>query len=276
MNDPYERASRILWTVLVTLGLCAPRTAIPADTGILYGVRVANQSAVFRLLDLASVQPAEERGNLPLAAEERVTAIFQNPDRSVGLVRTSTRQQATLRAAIRLVGLPERLIDTANTQVSGLDSSHALSSLLTSQAGPSYALVSHYSDTPRFWVARVDPLLNRVTLLNMPLNPSARYAHLTQCPDGSIYTSTMLPQRDVRLIRLDIARSAVTPMSQLRIDGEPMDGELAGIACGPAGDLYVLSNAGNAPVNWLYRVDLVTGALTKLREFDVDRITFVR
>jgi hypothetical protein len=247
-----------------------------ADEGVLYGVRVVDQKLVFKALDLASSRPPRERGSLPLAAEERVTAIFQNRDRSIGVVRTLTRQQSNLRALVRMVGIPERLIDVSGAQLSGIDSSYAISSLLVPLAGSPIGLISHYTDTPRFWLANVDMVASQISLLNLPLHPSARYAHLTQCPDGAIYTTTMLPQRDIRLVRIDLARLAVTPLDQLRLNDQLMDGNLFGLACSPTGQLYALSDADSAIVNWLFKVDIATGRLAKLREFDVDRIVFVR
>ena len=138
-------------------------------------------------------------------------------------------------------------------------------------------MISHYSDTLPFWLANINLTNGQVTMLdNIALDPNRRYSDLTQCPDGTIYSISRAPQWDVRLVKLDIAARTVTLLIQPMLDGSPIYAELSSLACSPSGQLYGLADPRSSGINSIFAIDLSTGALTRIREFDVDRMVFVR
>ena len=246
------------------------------DAGVLYGMRAVNGQLIVRSLDLASSEPAQDRGKLSEQAGERLTALFQNKDRGVGVIRTSINAKSARRASIRMVGIPNKPIDMSAADVTGLSSSDSISSVLIPISGPPIALVAHYSDTPRFWLANVNLGSGQVTLLNTALDPRTRYSHLTQCPNASIYAVSMAPQYDVRLVQFDLTKQTVTRLGHLLVKDRVSQVELQGLACAPSGQLYALSDPDHSGTNSVFRIDIATGNMIWLTEFDVDRMIFVR
>jgi hypothetical protein len=259
---------------LFCIGLVS--TAVHADSGVLYGVRANAGTLTFRMLDLSSTQGPADKGSLTDTSSERLAGIFQNPDRGVGVMRTSRLDATVRKSGVRMAGVPGLVVDASSWDIGGLASSYAISSIFVPAAGAPIALVSHYSDTPPFWLTNVDLATGAVTLLPVRLEKPVRYSHLTQCPDASIYAIAVAPQDEVRLVRMDLSTGLVTRMGRLQLNGNPLRGNVHDLACGPTGGFYVLSDVQHAGSNALYALDAATGALTWIRDFDVDRVTFVR
>ena len=155
---------RVVRAIAVTaLILCQAGRGSAEDSGVLYGVRVLDQQLVFRSVDLAGSGPELQLGRLQQPAEERLTAIFQNKDRGIGLIRTSVKEQSSRRALVRMVGIPERVVDASAWEIAGLSSTYAISSIVIPDSGLPIALISHYSDTPAFWLATIDLASSRVS-----------------------------------------------------------------------------------------------------------------
>ena len=275
MREMKQYRVAMWYGVFVTMGVLSAGTVHGQDTGVLYGVRAQNGQLLARSLDLSSSRPALERGKLTLAPDERLDAVFQNKDRSIGVLRTSTNAQSSRRALVRMIGIPEHMIDVSAGNVAGLSSPYGASSLLIPLSGAPLALVSHYSDTLPFWLANVDLSSGRVTVLEMPLDRKTRYSHLAQCPDGKIYAVSIAPQWNIRLVRLDIEALSVTQLSPLTIAGLPLRAPPRDLACGPTGQLYALADD-RAGSRSIYRLDIASGSLTLIAPFDVDRMVFVR
>jgi hypothetical protein len=246
------------------------------DSGVLYGVKAANGQLIGRTLDLSSGDPVQERGKLGLPADERLDALFQDRDRSIGVVRTTTKAQSNRRALVRKIGIPERLVDASAADIAGLPKSQSISSLLIPHAGAAIALIAHYTDTLPFWLASVDLSSGQVTRIDLPLDSKTRYSHLTQCHDSSIYAVSIAPQWNIRLVRLNLAAREVEQFPALNLTGTPLRAQVFDLACGPGGQLYVLSQASRTGDRSVFRVDLETGAMTFVAAFDVDRMVFVR
>jgi hypothetical protein len=261
--------------VLVACG-CAV-AAHAADSGTLYGVAVSDNALIVRSLNLADSRPAREHGKFARQADERLAAIFQNQDRSLGLVRTSTKKGSTRRALVSAAGTPEAIVAGSDWEASGLPATSAISSLLVPATGPAIALVGHYSDTPPYSLVTLNLQPGQTSVAStLKLNPVARYAHLTQCPDGSIYATSLAPQWDPQLVRVDLAKQQVTLLKELALDGKSLRNDVRDLACAPSGKLYALADPAYSGTNWLFALDPNAGALTRVRKFDVERITFAR
>jgi hypothetical protein len=103
-----------------------------------------------------------------------------------------------------------------------------------------------------------------------------RFGHLTQCSGGGVYAISLAPQSEVRLVRFELDTLLVKKLAQLQFNDEPIRQDVSDLACGPSGQLYALSDLKSPGVNAVYRVDIETGTLTWVRDFDVDRFVFVK
>ena len=51
------------------------------------------------------------------------------------MIRTSVREQATRRALVRMVGIPERLVDASLSEITSLASAYSVSSIVVPISG---------------------------------------------------------------------------------------------------------------------------------------------
>jgi hypothetical protein len=174
-----------------------------------------------------------------------------------------------------MIGVPEHMVDASTAVLAGLSSGEAISGVVIAKSGHPVALVGRYTDTPPFWLGNVDFASGQVDRLDVPLDPNKRYSQLTQCPDGTIYTTSVAPEWDVRLVRLDLSAGNITPLNRLQFNNQPLRAIIRSIACGPSGILYALSDPTNSGTNSLFRVEIATGKLDPILKFDVDRMVFV-
>jgi hypothetical protein len=266
------------WFALLTSYSVACTALVQAaELDSLYGIKALGQQLVVRSLEVDSSLPVHERARLPHQRQERLSAIFQNKDRSIGVLSTSTNPDSTRRALVRIAGVPELVSDVSGWEVAGLASSEAISSFLIPMSGPPIALVAHYSDTAPFSVATINFQNGQATAVKMfQLDRHARYARLTQCPNGTIYATSLAQQWDVQLVQMNIAKQTVSPLAELSVYGKPLHGDVFDLACAPSGELYALADPTFSRVNSLFKVNLLTGEMTWVRLFDVDRMIFVQ
>jgi hypothetical protein len=150
---------------------------------------------------------------------------------------------------------------------------------LVPASGPPIAFIAHYSDTPPFSLATLDLQPGRATIQKtVKLNPQTRYGHLTQCPGGTVYATSVAYNEagDVRIVQVNVDKQQVTPLTKLTINGEPLRNDVRDLACAPSGQLYALADPDHSGTNSLFAASLTTGAMKWDRKFDVDRMTFVR
>lgn len=244
------------------------------DSGWLYGVKMSKKEIVARSLVLGSPQPVKELGKLGKADDERISGVFQNTDRSVGLLGTSTKLKSDKHSLVRVIGIPQLVIDASSDDIDGLASAYALSSIAVPLTGLPLALVA--SDTPPFWLANVDLNSGRVSILNVPLSPKRSYSHLTHCPNGNVYAVSAAPQWDVRLVQFDLARRLVISLNEFKFNGLALHFTIADLACNPSNQLYALADIDHSGIATVLRVDTANGNLTWVTKFDVNRMVFVR
>jgi hypothetical protein len=250
--------------------------ASAADSGVIFGVRIENGQLVIRSLDLGGSLAVKEHGKFPQPTEQRLAAVFQDKDRSIGVLYASTNTKVTRRVRIQSVGPPERVMDVSASDATGLAPFEALSSVLIPSSGPSTGLVSHFSDTPPFSLVTVNLQPAQVIILKrVQLDPEVRYAHLTKCPDGAVYATALAPQYDTHLVQLDVDKQTVARLVALKHNGENLSKDVRDLACGPSGQLYALHDPDYSGTNSLFRITLATGEMTAIQKFAVDRMAFV-
>jgi len=188
---------------------------------------MVDKQLIVRSLDLANPQAVQERGKLNQQNGERLNGVFQSADRSINVLRTATARGAPLRALVRNIGIPGVITDAAERAIGGLSSTEAISSLLFPISGPPVALVAHYSDTPPFSLVILQPGPQWIVTTRKKLEADARYGHLTQCPDGSVYATSMEPEAHPRLVQIDLHKSAVVPVHEIAFNGVSLQNDVA-------------------------------------------------
>ena len=243
---------------------------------MLYGVKDVGGLLVVRSLDLSN-STVQQRGALAHAGTERVSAIFQGRDRSLNVVRISTKRDVGHRTLIHRIGVPEMITDATSRLLTGLDATQSVSGLFIPNSGPAIALIAHYTDTPPFSFATLDLQSWKASALHSPgLNPTVRYGHLTKCPDGSMYASTRKIEQNVHLVRIRLDEATTHQVVELTLYGRALRNDVSDLACAPSGELYALADPQYAGTNSVFAVNLATGVLTPVQAFDVERMVFIR
>src|SRR5215207_3582222 len=112
-------------SLLSAVALGWPQWAAAQEGGRLYGIRASGSHLIVRSLDIEGFRTVDERGKLPRAADERLAAIFQSRDRAMGMIRVKSPASSSRRALVRMLGLPERVMDVSTSDVAGLRSEYA-------------------------------------------------------------------------------------------------------------------------------------------------------
>ena len=275
MNKMIRGAISATCTVATAMSLCWSGIAIGQDTGVLYGVRGAKNQLALRALDLGSMQGVQEKGSLPQPAQQRLVAMFQSPDRGVGLVSTVIGAGMQQRSVVRMVGIPEHPVDASSHKLVNIPVAYAISSVIVPRSGAPLALLARHTDTPPFWLFNIELETGAMKAIDIALSVRTRYEHLTQCPAGAIYAVAVSAEWGTRLVQFDIERLSVTAVAKLQLDSSDHFA-LQDLACGPSGALYGLADVDHSGINSLLRVDTVTGKMTPFQKFDVERMVFVR
>jgi hypothetical protein len=253
-----------------------------AQTGVIYGVRDLGNRFVVRSLDLMDQGLAAEllTGNQP--AKERIRALFLLPDDRLALLRTNVvRNAQNDRSTIEILGDPlEGLAQqpSETIRIKDMPAMHASSAVTQSNIGSPQSLItllSHFTDTPPYSVGTIDLATAQVTTLPFQLPEEARFANLTQCPDGMSYaTSLGIQGGGTRLVRMEFELGRFTEVAKLHLEGKSLRDDLKSLTCSPSGELFALGDPTyRGGINSLFQVDPSTGDLTFIRVFDVDLIT---
>lgn len=268
--------ARFTTHTVLAAALLSASASMAADVGRLYGVKDVDGQMIVRTLDLATLK-IEEKARVAGSKSERLNGLFQRSDRSIGVLHTATSAGASNRGRLRMMGNADRVAASAGGEVAGLKDNWSVSSLLMRKGGEALALVSHYSDTPPFFLATVAANGKGMKVTSATaLNPVARFAHLTQCPDGAIYATSMAPQWDTRLVKIDAATKEVFLMAEFGYRGKSLRNDAWDLACAPSGRLYVLADPENAGTNSLFAVNADSGELSYVAPYDVRRMAFIK
>lgn len=268
--------ARFTTHTMLAAALLSAGTAMAADIGRLYGVKDGDGQMIVRTLDLATLK-IEDKARVAGGKGERLNGLFQRSDRSIGVLNTATGERAGNRGRLRMMGNADRVATSAGGEVAGLKENWSVSSLLMRKGGEALALVSHYSDTPPFFLATIAANGKGMKVTSATaLNPVARFAHLTQCPDGAIYATSMAPQWDTRLVKIDAATKEVFLMAEFSYRGKSLRNDAWDLACAPSGRLYVLADPESTGSNSLFAANAESGELTYVTAYDVRRMAFVK
>lgn len=254
---------------LATAILCPPAAAL---AGEIYGVSNTGGRYVIRAIDPDRPGTVRDVAALSGMGAGALQGLLQLPDRRIAVVRDS----AATRRELAVLGAPDQFAGIQTQLVTGIDPSLSLSQLLLGWGSRWYALLGAQKDRPPFSIGVLAAGTGGLSLVGtIALPEQARYANLTQCPDGTIYALSFAPQQDARLVRVQPDSGDVTDIAFVTFNAHRLNQDALGMTCDAAGRLYLLADPTHAGTPSLFGVDPTAGALTWVGYFPADRMTAV-
>jgi hypothetical protein len=247
-------------------------SAAPTGAGEIYGISDAGGRYVIRAID--PDRPATVRDVAALAGVGggQLHGLLQLPDRRIAVVRDGT----AARRELAVLGPPDQFAGIQTQTVTGIDPAASLSQLLLGWGSRWYALIGTQRDRPPFSIGVLAAGAGGFSLVStIALPAQARYANLTQCPDGSIYALSFAPQQDARLVRVQPDSGEVSQLTFVTFNTRRLGQDALGTTCDAAGRLFVLADPTRAGTPSLFALDPASGTLTWLGWFPADRMTAV-
>ncbi|MBE9017507.1 hypothetical protein IQ272_15455 [Chroococcidiopsidales cyanobacterium LEGE 13417] len=161
-------------------------------------------------------------------------------------------------------------ISRAEVTVSGLTPQQRLESLMVTPDGTLFGLVANKNGTPPVRLVEVNPNTGTFNV-RLSLPSDQKYSTLAICPNGTIYT-TAVANGATTLVRINLAQASVTPLVQLRLNNNSWGNGLQSLLCNNANQLIAFGAPRYIQPNALYTVDLSSGAMAKLVDFDAARV----
>lgn len=271
----------MLMIALAIIGIAAiGDTTFAQQSPLVYGVRVTAREIVLESLNLTNDQlqdPSVQTG-ITLEAKEQLSGFTLLADGAFALATAPTT--ASISGGVNL----SRLIFFVTSlqlqpvavfpELPGLAKNNTVESLLATQDGKLLSIVSLNQGTPPFTLATIDRNNGQVSSIPITLPQERRFSNLTQCPDGTIYVTSLGRSESTSLVQLDPQQGQLLSLQQLNFNNRPLSNDLASLACSPSNQLYALGNPSFQGTNSLFTVDVSTGVMSLVRPFAVDKITF--
>lgn len=192
----------------------------------------------------------------------------------------------------RLTVLEPSTVTTRTLTVSGLKKQDALESLAGTNDNRLVGLVVRKKGkgVARFVDVNIDTGQASFTD-RFKLPDTERFSTLTQCSDGTFYSTAIAPTGETTLVKLVPGQRQPIRLSQLSLDedalsqllGKGLVGDdptwyygLESLACSASGELFALGGPRYGSTNYLFKIDISNGVMSLLREFGVAKIAFVR
>lgn len=252
--------------------------AFAQESPLVYGVRATSGEVVLESLDLTNDQlQSNVQTGITLEANERLSGFTSLADGTFTLATAPTTAAvnggANLSRLISFVGSPQPQI-AVFSELPGLAKNNTIESLLATQDGKLLSILSLNQGTPPFSLATIDRNNGQVSPSSITLPPERRFSNLTQCPDGTIYLTSLGRSDSTSLVQLDLQQEQLISLPRLTFNNMPLSNDLAGLACSGSNQLYALSNPSFQGTNSLFTLDASTGVMSLVKPFAVDKITF--
>ncbi len=161
-----------------------------------------------------------------------------------------------------------------NVPLSGLSVQEKLDSLVSTSDGGLLGLVLKKNSTPPVRLVDIDIKTGQITTSSkVTLPDNQRFSNLTQCQDGTIYTTTIGVQGDTTIVRLDQQQKQLIPLPALSVNGKPWNNGLQSLVCSATNQLLVFGALRYVTPNSIYSVNTNDGTLSAIAQFNVSKIT---
>ena len=209
-----------------------------------------------------------------LEVGEQLTGLTSLADGTLVLAITpvSTSKKGDNPTRLTFLGTPSKTLT-----VSGLKKQEALESLLLTNDGSLLGLVVKKNASPPVRLVDINPQTGEISSKDKVILPgNQQFSNLAQCPDGKIYTTSVERDGSTNLVQLDLAQKKPITQAQLRFNNTVWIGGLNSLVCSPEGQLFAFGARWHESPKYLHTVDVSTGVMTRLRAFDVAKVTFAR
>ncbi len=160
-----------------------------------------------------------------------------------------------------------------NVSLSGLSLQEKLDSLVITSDGGLLGLVLKKNSTPPVRLVDIDIKTGLITTSSRVTLPNdQRFSNLTQCQDGTIYTTTVDLQGNTTIVMLDQQQKQLIPLPQLSVNGKAWNNGLQSLVCSATGQLLVLGALRYVTPNSIYGVNTNDGTLSAITQFNVSKI----
>ena len=250
---------------------------IPVHAAEIYGVEMVGDRYIVRVFDTDHAESVREVAALPAGIGEQLRGLVQLDDRRIALLRTIANGGESPRNELAVLGTPGQLTGVQRRDVYGLEPFMTLTQIFVAWGARYYGLVGLDNDRPPYQLVTFFSGSTAISKLNsVELPAHARYANLTQCPDGTIYASTLAPQQDTRLVTLNPETAQIIELSQLRLNERTVPSDIFGLTCDPKGRLYALADPTRLGTASLFAVDATNGTLRWLGYFRAHKMALVK
>ncbi len=294
-----QQAQPIYGISLASTNAATNRTTLA--TSQVTDVENTTPAIVLKSLDLST--GAESSNQLPANPVENVSTLLQTATKAIftdlgervkGLTAQSDGTLISATVTSSRQGDVNHLTFTnskssvlnRSLKASGFQNNSIIESLLFTKDNTLLTIFSLNGGTPPFDLGVIDTktgVLTNGAQLGLPQpNDRDRLSNLAQSPDGTIYATGLGGQGSVVLVQLDLVNKAtvtgrgkIITLFPLRFNGEGLGNDVFSLAFSPSGQLFALADPQYQGTNSLFTVDLQSGNLSLVRQFAVDKITFV-
>ncbi|MBW4596340.1 MAG: hypothetical protein KME46_26410 [Brasilonema angustatum HA4187-MV1] len=268
----------IATTTVAGFGYLGKRT-VAQTSSIIYGVRVPKTGQlVIQSLDLAtkqiqdlttvSIQPSEQLNSISYLGYNKFVL-------SISPLKTATKGNNSPRLLTVTVGQ-----STTSIPISGLANDQNLANILVTNDGSLIGL-THKSDKTSSTLVNIDANTGAInTINNITLPVTERFDNLAQSrldnvaeSNGIIYTTNLTQQGNTSLVQLDLTKGQVSPGAQLTIDGKVWNSGFSSLASASGEQIYALGAPRYVTPNNLYTINVSTGVMTLIQQWDVVKTT---
>lgn len=260
------------------IGVAAIKSAaIAQESPLVYGVRATSGEVVLESLDLTDQLQSSIQTGITLEANERLSGFTLLADGTFTLATAPTTAAVNggvnLSRLIFFVASPQPQI-VVFPELPGLAANNTIESLLATQDGKLLSILSLNQGTPPFSLATIDRNNGQVSPSSITLPSDRRFSNLTQCPNGTIYLTSLGRSDSTSLVQLDLQQEQLISLPRLTFNYMPLSNDLASLACSLSNQLYALSDPTFQGTNSLFTLDASTGVMSLVKPFAVDKITF--
>jgi hypothetical protein len=200
-------------------------------------------------------------------SDEYISGItFVDGQLVAALTPASPATNAARPTRLFLQGPPHTIVS-----VVGLQRDEELRSIVGSRGGRLLGFVAKQNGTPPFRLVEVDrrtgTVSAKVTFDNQRLRA------LASCHDGTLYTTGVEQDGTTSLLRLDEQNGTLELLVTLHVSNRGWDNGLHSLLCSPAHQLLAFGALRYQSPKALYSVDVSSGAMTKLSDFDTAAVT---
>jgi hypothetical protein len=258
---------------IVYASFCFANYAKAAD---IYGVEVLADRYILRVLNTDLSAPVRDLAVITHQPQEELRSLLQLVDGRLGLLRTTRGDGGVRVTRLQAFVMQGQISGLAEEAVAGLDSPAMLSELLVAWSARYYALVSMPNDRSILGLATLQSGSRTLSITGtIELFPQARYANLTQCPDGRVFATSLAQEQDTRLVTLNLDSGQANALAPLTIEQRTLPSDVMSLACDVNGRLYALADPRRLGTASLFGVDPGTGVMTHIAAFPVHKIAFL-